>query len=380
MFSNGEIISHPGNDSCLAYMSDSAELQLSRATSQDHDEEIQHVSKSKIQVKLENRAQQSGKSGVANSKIKRPASPYHISSVAFHQKDGGKGFIDLNQHEQQKPEEDDDNHFKSSDLRAQWFLSTNQWQGFMPLQISATEPLSDTNNQAHVSDELTDPNEFSSAVSESLKKMKENHSLFYKIACDISISDSDITKNDEQPSKPEEEEELVISEYEPTRDVAGIPSDQKSNDSNLPVDRNSWIVDDETQNSTHKMQNEVLVNSTCDCGETTTEESEDKSEKILKTLHKAGDPNRNTDQTPVDNSKTKEKRCLKKKLEDLKEDQEKQEEWEKCASLRNENNTNEQDQGNKLSVIRSNTTYEVGDLIRSASFGKPRVTVIRTSL
>lgn len=361
-------------------MSGPAETQLSRATSQDHDEENQHVSKSKIQVKLENRAQQSVKSGVANSKIKRPASPYHNSSVAFHQKDGGKGFIALNPDEDKKlTEEDDDNHLKSSNLRAQWFLSTNQWQGLMPLHIPVSEPLSDTNNQVNVSDELNDPSEFSSAVSESLKKMKENHSLFYKIACDISISDSDITKNDEQASRPEEEEELVISESESTGDV-GTPSDLKSNGSNLPEDENSGKVNDTSQHSTHKRQNKVLFNPTYDGGEKIPEESEDKSEKTLKILHEAGDPNENSDRAPVDSSKSKEKCCLKKKLGDLKEDQEKQEEWKKCASLRKEDNVNEQDQGSKLSVSRSNTTYEGRGLIRSASFGKPRVTVIRTSL
>ncbi|XP_017274073.1 pleckstrin homology domain-containing family A member 6 isoform X3 [Kryptolebias marmoratus] len=376
-----------GNESYLANMSSSAELQLSSATSQDHDEGNQHVSKSKRQVKLENRTQHSGKPGVANSKIKRPASPYHISSMTVYQKDGGKGFIDCNPDEQLKLEEhtadDTDNNFKSSDLRAQWFLSTNQWQGFMPLQIRASEPLSDnekvdTNNQAHCFDDLTDPNEFSSAVSESLKKMKENHSLFYKIACDISISDSDITKNDEQTSRPEEEEELVISESEPASDV-GTPSDQKRKDSNqhLPLDENSLMVNDKTLNPTHKLLNEVSVNPACDHEAITPEEPEDKSEQIVKVLNEAGDQKRNFDQTPDDCTN---KHCLKKKLEDLKEDQERPEELKKYASIRKENNVNEQDQGIKLSSSRSNTTYEGGGVIRSASFGKPRVTVIRTSL
>lgn len=226
----------------------------------------------------------------------------------------------------------------------------------------------DTVDQAQCPDDLTDPTEFSSAVSESLKKMKENHSLFYKIACDISISDSDITKNDEQASRPEDEEELVIQESEPVRDVE-MPSDQKSKDSNL-----SLIVNDKTPNLTHKIQNKVLVDPIRDHKGITPEESEDKSEKSLKDLNKVGD---HVGHTPDERSKTKEEPCLKKRSENLKEDQEGPEELNNCASLRKET---EQEQDNKLSMSPSNTTYESSGVVRSASFGKPRVTVIRTSL
>ncbi|XP_037546800.1 pleckstrin homology domain-containing family A member 6 [Nematolebias whitei] len=359
-----------GNESCLANRSSSAEHQPSVATSQEC-EENQHVSKLKSQVKLESRIQHSEQPGVANSKIKRPASPYHISPITVYHKDGGKGFTDPNHNEQKKLKDyaadDADNNLKSSHLRMQWFLSANQ----NTIQIPASEPTSDdeqvdTNNQAQCPDDLTDPTEFSSAVSESLKKMKENHSLFYKIACDISISDSDITKNDEQASRPEDEKELVIHESEPVRDVE-MPSDQKTKDLNQHL-----IVNDKTPNLTNKMQ-KVLVDPVCDHKGVTPEESEDISEKILKDLNKAGD---HIGHTPDEHSKTKEP-CLKKKLENLKEEQEGPEELKNGASLRNET---EKDEDNKLSMSPSNTTYESGGVVRSASFGKSRVTVIRTSL
>lgn len=298
--------------------------------------------------------------------------------TVFH-KDGGKGFTAPNHNEQKKLKEytadDADNNLKSSDLKTQWFLSTNQDK----IQIPASEPLSDdeqvdTNNQVRCSEDLTDPTEFSSAVSESLKKMKENHSLFYKIACDISISDSDITKNDEQASRPEEEEELVIHESEPASDVE-TRCDQKPKDLNQRL-----IVNDKTPNLTHEMQSRVLVDPVSDHKGIALEESEDKSEKILKDLNKAGDQNRNVGHTPDECSKAKEEPCLKKKLEDLKEDQERPEELKDCVSFRKETNLKEQDQDSKLSISPSDTPYESGGVVRSASFGKPRVTVIRTSL
>uniref|UniRef100_A0A3P9KVL1 PH domain-containing protein n=1 Tax=Oryzias latipes TaxID=8090 RepID=A0A3P9KVL1_ORYLA len=189
------------------------EVQFPEAKSQDNDKEHQEVNNSG------DRTQRSGKKGVAKTKTERQPSPYHISSMTVYQEDGGKGFRGYNEQKNQNEFPEDDNEFdvRSSDLRAKWFLSTKQWHGFTPLQVSPLETVpseenADLETQATSLDDTTDSNGMSSAVSESLEKMKDNLSLFYKIACDISISDSDITKSDAQISTHPEEENLLISE------------------------------------------------------------------------------------------------------------------------------------------------------------------------
>lgn len=144
--------------------------------------------------------------------IKRPDSPYHVSSMVY-QKSGGRGFTVCKNENEQKLEgpaadNDTENDLASCDVRAKWFLSTNHWQGFIPL------PCKDSpSDSIKFNDHLPDSGEMSPAVSESLEKMKDNYSLFYKIACDISISDTDIAKNDGQTSPgPEEREPLIIIE------------------------------------------------------------------------------------------------------------------------------------------------------------------------
>lgn len=145
--------------------------------------------------------------------VKRPDSPYHVSSMTVYQKGGGKGLIVCKNEDEQKckgPSADNDaeNDLASCDVRAKWFLSTNHWQGFIPLP-----PKDSPSDSLRFNDNLTDSSEMSPAVSESLEKMKDNYSLFYKIACDISISDTDIAKNDGQASPgPEEQEALMITE------------------------------------------------------------------------------------------------------------------------------------------------------------------------
>uniref|UniRef100_A0A3B3IJH9 PH domain-containing protein n=1 Tax=Oryzias latipes TaxID=8090 RepID=A0A3B3IJH9_ORYLA len=189
------------------------EVQFLDAKSQDNDKEHQEVNNSG------NRTQRSGKKGVAKTKTERQPSPCHISSMTVYQEDGGKGFKGYNEQKNQNEFPEDDNEFdvRSSGLRAKWFLSTKQWHGFTPLQVSPLETVpseenADSETQATSLDDTTDSNGMSSAVSESLEKMKDNLSLFYKIACDISISDSDITKSDAQISTHPEEENLLISE------------------------------------------------------------------------------------------------------------------------------------------------------------------------
>uniref|UniRef100_G3NZE8 PH domain-containing protein n=1 Tax=Gasterosteus aculeatus aculeatus TaxID=481459 RepID=G3NZE8_GASAC len=206
----------------------SAELQLAGGLSQNGDERGRHVKTSKSQVKRGDKTQLKDhgvRTGVAKNKIQRPASPYHVSSAAVYRKDGGKGFASCSDVEEQKLEEpatnEDENDSPSSDLRAKWFLSSSQWQGFVPVQIPGADvcrgAVPHADDQPASTDDVVDSNEMSSAVSESLEKMKENHSLFYKITCDIAISDTDITTNDENSSARcrADDEELQIIESAP---------------------------------------------------------------------------------------------------------------------------------------------------------------------
>ncbi|XP_028287969.1 pleckstrin homology domain-containing family A member 4 isoform X2 [Parambassis ranga] len=342
----------------------SAELLLSSSTSQE-DEEHQHNS----QARSGNKSQHNGKPGVAKTKIKRPASPYHKSSMTVYQKDGGKGFIEQKRFEEQIAD-DDENDFKSSDLRSKWFLSTNQWQGFIPLQIPGLDNEETSDSQPAPPDDISDANEMSSAVSESLEKMKENHSLFYKIACDISISDSDITKNDgnsnaQMPSWLEEEDVEVISKV-------GTSSEQ----------RQSLTVDNKPQGSTEEIRNKVEISvdpAEETCEKITSKECDDDSgqEKQLKITETDDEACvRGSESTLDECTKTREEHKGMKETEDRNQDR--SEEPKKCLS--EENSETVQEGGDKHSDALSSLEIEGGRVSRSASFGKARVTVLRTSL
>lgn len=317
--------------------------------------------------------------------------------MTVYQKDGGKGFTSCKDGEEQKLEEpaadDDENDFSSSDLRAKWFLSTNQWQGFIPLQIPGidslcSEEVSDIENQPACTDDGIDSNEMSSAVTESLEKMKENHSLFYKIACDITISDTDITKNDAQTSSRPEEEELLITESgldEATHNV-GRSSNQDSKDSSLhlpsDVNENSLSIDNKLQDSTLETQDKAASNAPASpakepCGDTSERESHLKAGE---TIHGAPVQDTDSEQALGEYAKTREEQSGAKEPEDRKVDQERSEEPKKCCSSSEENKETVQERGNSNSITQSSSVYEGGRVIRSASFGKARVTVIRTSL
>ncbi|MEQ2242972.1 hypothetical protein ILYODFUR_002281 [Ilyodon furcidens] len=373
-----------GNNGCLDTFSRSVDLH--GGTSKCCDEI--NVNKSKSQANSESRAQRSGRAGVTNNKNKRSPSPYHISSMTVYQKDGGKGFVDSNDEEQVKPEEhtveDKDERCKSSHLRTKWFLSTSQWQGFIPLQIPALEPLSteeneETDNQPCCSDDVSDLNEMSSTVSQSLKKMNENHSLFYKIACDISISDSDIKSDDQTISRPEEEEELVIEESVQRGNV-GTASDQESNDlsQHLSLDESGTMAQNKSHELTSEIQDKIMVDPASAPKELSPADKSGREgeAKALETVARACD----FDQTLDGHTKTKEEHCMMKESEDLKENQERSEEIKKCSSISKENRMDKEDQGNRHSVSVSSSECDGGRIIRSASFGKPRVTVLRTSL
>lgn len=310
--------------------------------------------------------------------------------MTAYQKDGGKGFTSCKNEAEQKLEEpaadNSESVFSSSDLKAKWFLSTNQWQGFIPLQISGidslrNEEISDIGKHPVCTDDVTDSNEMSPTVSESLEKMKENHSLFYKIACDISISDTDITKNDgnsnDQTSPgPEVEQQLVITEHLPSH-----------------VDENSPTMNKKLQDSTMETQDKAAIHFSAssakeDCVHKEnpqkeyedTVRKEDQLEKDRETIHGAPVQHTDCDHALDENAKTREEQSEAKESEDRKVDQKRSKEMKKCSSLSEENKETVQERGNHHSISPSSSMYKGGSVIRSASFGKARVTVLRTSL
>lgn len=327
--------------------------------------------------------------------------------MTVYQKDGGKGFTSCKNGAEERFEELDDNEsdFESSDLRAKWFLSTNQWQGFIPLQIPGihslcNEEISDIGKHPECTDDVADSNEMSSTVSESLEKMKENHSLFYKIACDISISDTDITKNDgnsngQTSPRPQEDEQLVITESVPEEAIHtfGISSNQESKDSSLHlpsrVNENSPSINNKLQDSTVETQDKAAINISASPAKEAcvheeipqkeyedTVRQEDQLEKVKETIHGAPGCDHGLDE----DAKTKEGHSETKESEDGKVDQKRSKEKKKCSSLSEESKEAVQERGNDHSITPSSSVYEGRSVLRSASFGKARVTVLRTSL
>nr|XP_046225090.1 pleckstrin homology domain-containing family A member 4 isoform X6 [Oncorhynchus gorbuscha] len=137
-------------------------------------------------------------------KEKEPStSSNKISSMTVYQTDGGLQFKKCEDKEQEEDQKElSSYHVESSslstNLKAEWFLSTNQWREFIPLQDHGIEPLCqketlNVDNDPTSHDAGTDSNGDTFSVSESLEKMFENHSLFYKITSDINLSDTDIT-------------------------------------------------------------------------------------------------------------------------------------------------------------------------------------------
>ncbi|KAJ0060222.1 hypothetical protein NL108_004073 [Boleophthalmus pectinirostris] len=287
----------------------------------------------------------SGRKGVAKTKLRRPASPYHISSLTVYPKNGSEDFMCSKNKEEQKLEEaatgDNESNFSSTDVRAQWFLSTSQWQAVIPLQISETqtpheeEALTDVDHQGAG---LEESNQMSPEVSESLEKMKQNHSLFYKIACDISISDSDITRNDGSSNMQTITEELMITE-----DGEAQISDQQCNEQNSVQNTNCKLkeVDDEenVQNNFQKQDSQV-PDSEC--------KSIERDEYT---------------QTSKDSNSEQEKQINVDKIGEVR----------KSRSLGDTNSESSNCEGQAEHL-------NCGSLNRSASFGKTRVTVLRTSL
>ncbi|XP_039990339.1 pleckstrin homology domain-containing family A member 6-like isoform X2 [Xiphias gladius] len=407
--------SYDGCGDCEDNTRSPAEPRLSIGTSQDEEQRDGHVKKSQSQVKFGDKTQHkdhSGRTGVARTKIKCPASPYHISSMTVYQKDGGKGFVSYKVKEEKKLEEpaadDSESNFPSSNLRTKWFLSTNQWQGFIPLQKPGidslcNEEIRDIEQLPTCTDDGTDSTEMSPTVCESLEKMKENHSLFYKIACDISISDTDITKNDgntdvQMSCRPEEEEKLLIAESarDDATSNAGRSPDQESKDSSLrlpsDVDQNTFSTDNKLQDSTLETRDKVALNTSAspaketrvyveikhkECEATSRQES---LLKVKETNHGTPAQDADSSQALDECAKTKGEHSWVKESEESKVDQGRSEELKKSSSSSEENKETVQKRGENNSVTPLRSVYEAGSMIRRASFGKARVTVLRTSL
>ncbi|XP_055085838.1 pleckstrin homology domain-containing family A member 6 isoform X1 [Periophthalmus magnuspinnatus] len=289
----------------------------------------------------------SGRRGVAKSKIRRPASPYHISSMTVYPKNGSEDFMCSKNKEEQKLEDtatdDNESNFSSSDVRAQWFLSTSQWQGVIPLQISETqtpheeEALTDVDHQGAG---LEESSQMSPEVSESLEKMKQNHSLFYKIACDISISDSDITRNDGSSNMQTITEELLITEDGERAQI----SDQQWNEQNSVQATNCKI-----------------------------KEGADREENVQNNF------SRQDGQVPDSENNNIEAEEYTQTSKDSSGDQEQQVNEDKVGELRKSKSlcdTNRESSNCEGQAEHLNS----GSLNRNGSFGKTRVTVLRTSL
>lgn len=403
--------SHHGYGSRGDNIRDPAELQHPTVTSQGSVEMNEHGKRSKSQAKIGNKTQhkeQGGRTGAARTKVRRPGSPYHVSALTVYQKEGGKGFTCSKNEAEQRDEEpaagDNGSDFPSSDLRAKWFLSTSQWQGCIPLQIPGLDSLSneeasDTREHLAGGEDVADSTEMSSAVSESLEKMKENHLLFYKIACDISISDTDIEKNDgnsngqtsPRPDVEAGEEQLVITEgvQEEETIKAGMSSDQEKEKSNrcLPLHESENIasVDGTIPHPTHEMPDKFAVNMSEEEEEISppwcenTKREEDQSDSDKEEVQVPPAQSADCDTAVDENKKTTGTDGETKDSEDRNVDQKRSRKMRKCFSLSEESAEALQERGN-VHNAPSGSAYEGRSVTRSASFGKARVTVIRTSL
>lgn len=280
------------------------------------------------------------------TKIKRPGSPYHVSALTVYQKEGGQGFTSCKSEAEQRAAGSSDGEASSSDLRAKWFLSTSQWQGCIPLQISDSagiEEASAAGENLTSGDDAAESTEMSPTVSESLEKMRENHSLFYKIACDISISDTDMEKNDGNSNCP----------TSPGREG------QAEEDEVLAVAENT------DQTSTQEVAADVLD---VDAQVQSEADTEDMREGPAQTDHcdKVMDENHVTTRRDDGAKESAVRKVEPKRSTGLR----------KCSS---EENT-EAVRGRGEDLLNTPSGSEDQRASRSASFGKARLTVLRTSL
>lgn len=156
----------------------------------------------------------SDKQGVIKRKKSDRTSDQNSSLCTVYQRNGGNRFQKRGEGEPAKDQEEvsanrgEAGSSSAANMRTEWFLSTDQRQGFTPLQNHSINPLFDEEEASNedrptlCSDPGTDSHDDALSVSKSLERMLENHSLFYKIACDINLSDNDITVTDGLPNQP----------------------------------------------------------------------------------------------------------------------------------------------------------------------------------
>lgn len=294
-------------------------------------------------------------------KVKRPGSPYHISALTVYQdKDAGKGLTVSGREAAQRAAGGSDSEVSSSDLRAKWFLSTSQWQGCIPLQISDSASIEEAlgaGEHLASSNDAAESNEMSPAVSESLEKMKENHSLFYKIACDISISDTDVEKNDGNSNSR-----------------TSLGSEEEEEDKEVMADAECALKEvKEAQNTTQLSTQEEAADVSKKKSKPLDETSEDQSERD-KDLPESPTQSHDCDSVVDEDKATRGKGDVAKEWTDRKVDQKRSRDLRKCSSEENMDAVGERDEFNVPSYSRDRRAT------RSASFGKARLTVLRTSL
>lgn len=203
----------------------------------------------------------------------------------------------------------------------------------------------------------------SPAVSESLEKMKKNHSLFYKIACDISISDTDVEKNDGNsngraspgPEGPDDGDEVL--------GVAELP-------------RKDEAAENTNRTSAREVAADVL-----DKGVQLQEETsrgKDRSDDAEEDPREGPAEMDDCDQAGKDDQVTEQRDEGEKELADRKVDPRRSREFRKCLSEEETEAVREggEDRRNTL----SGSTSEEERATHTASFGKARLTVLRTSL
>lgn len=340
--------------SCGDSTSGLTEPHLSCGASQETDEIDTTKKKLKNQTRFGIKAQNKDHSD-RKGNVKRPDSPYHISSMMLYQKGGAKGLTVCKNEDEQElkgPATHTENDLSSCDVRAKWFLSTNHWQGCIPL------PGVDlTSENRKLCDNVTDSGEMSPAVSESLEKMKDNYSLFYKIACDISISDTDITKNDGQASLgPEDKDQLIITE-------AGEDTTQESNqeDKKIPKDLTPEMQDKSASDTSASPAKEDHGTPQNGNGDITCQEDLKLRGSLLRPSVQVTDGDHSLD----------EKAGL------GEEKDSKAQELKGSSSLSAEHKGKVQERD--FPVTRPSSACETASVTRSNSLGKARVTVLRTS-
>uniref|UniRef100_A0A4W5RIL8 PH domain-containing protein n=2 Tax=Hucho hucho TaxID=62062 RepID=A0A4W5RIL8_9TELE len=365
-------------------------------------------------------------------KEKKPStSSNNISSLTVYQTDGGLQFKRCEDKEQEEDQKELSSYHSessslSTNLKAEWFLSTNQWREFIPLRDHGIESLGkketlNVDNDPTSHDAGTDSNGDTFSVSVSLEKMLENHSLFYKITSDINLSDTDITMTDRQSVSNQGEEiegatneistadEVTYSVVRPTdQQIEGChPSESSTSHGTATDDSGDITTTNEPQDLTSKDRNAQLSANQTSCvsskqghdiciyeeipdndalPKATEEPSQESQWKIMQS-QESRKPNPESSNHPESEQAPFMDMCGREETGqgncgtvDMKVEQEGTGELKVAnSSLSGERKVAVQKRGS-LSKTNSLGLYEDGRADQSASFGRGRVTVLRTSL